>query len=349
MKHGSLDFEELERLGLHPTSVMDFSANLNPYGPHEAVRAAVARTALDRYPDRQCIDLARALEAFLDVSRNQMLCGNGSSELIWLTALAFVRAGDRVLVVGPTYSEYARAAKLMGARVTIYRAREDADFIADSGAIGTYCKRHCPRVVFVCNPNNPTGSALKPEVIGDWAKKCPRTLFVVDEAYLAFAAGLGSVLDCAMDNMLVLRSMTKDYCLAGLRLGYAVGATRLIAALRRAQPPWSVNALAQAAGVAALRHVGHQQRSLQLLAMAKQDLVIQLTRLGLRPVRSAVHFFLLPCPKSFADGAAFREALLSRSVVVRECASFGLPDHVRIGTRNPEDNQRLLAAIREVT
>jgi histidinol-phosphate/aromatic aminotransferase/cobyric acid decarboxylase-like protein len=148
--------------------------------------------------------------------------------------------------------------------------------------------------------------------------------------------------------------MTKDFGLAGLRLGYAIGAPRLIAALRAAQPPWSVNALAQAAGVAVLRHMDHRQCSLDRLTAAKQKLVEELTVLGLAPVPSAVHFFLvrpslaLRAQKEAAAGAAFRHALLERGVVVRDCASFGLPGHVRIATRKPEENERLLAAIREV-
>jgi len=341
--HGALDFAELRRLGLDPDGILDFSANINPYGPDEAVREAVAGVPLDRYPDRQCLALGSALQEFLGVSGDCILPANGVSELIWLTALAFVRPGDRVLVLGPTYCEYARAAKLMGARITIWAAREEADFVLEPAAVGGHLKALRPRLAFVCNPNNPTGAVLGPDVIGDWAREHPRTLFVVDEAYLPFAAGLDSALDCSTDNVLVLRSMTKDFALAGLRLGYAVGAERLITALRRAQPPWSVNALAQAAGVAALRNPAHRQLSLERLALAKQELVHGLTGLGLAPVPSAMHFFLVPC-----DGAAFRQALLERGMLVRDCASFGLPAYVRIATRRPEENERLLAAVREV-
>src|SRR5438552_1850282 len=103
--HGSLDFEELERLGIDPEDVLDFSANVNPYGPAEAVRAAVAQAPLDRYPDRDCLALRRALEEFLDVSPDCILAGNGTSELILLTALAFIKPGDSVVVFGPTYCE----------------------------------------------------------------------------------------------------------------------------------------------------------------------------------------------------------------------------------------------------
>jgi L-threonine-O-3-phosphate decarboxylase len=343
--HGSLDFGELQSLGLRPDDVLDFSANVNPYGPPDAVREALAGVPLDRYPDRDCLALRAALAEALGVPPDRVLPGNGAAELIWLAALAFVRPGDRALVLEPTFGEYARAARLLGARVTTCRARERTAFVPSAPEVGRHLEALRPRVVFLCNPNNPTGAVLAPEVVAAWALAHPRALFVVDEAYLPFAPGLGSALDGAAENVLVLRSLTKDCGLAGLRLGYAVGPQRLIDALRRAQPPWSVNALAQAAGVAALRDPGHRQSSLERLARAKQELVAGLARLGLTPLASTTHFFLL----RVGDGASFRLALLRRGILVRDCASFGLPAHVRIAARRPEENERLLAAVGEVT
>jgi L-threonine-O-3-phosphate decarboxylase len=341
--HGALDYAELERLGLNPDDVLDFSANTNPYGPADAVREAVATVSLDRYPDRDCLALCRALEEFLGVPRDNILPGNGASELIWLAALAFLQAGNRVLVLGPTYSEYSRAAKLMGARVTVIEAPKDVGFVLDQTELVNQLKTLRPRLAFVCNPNNPTGTVIAAETIAAWAHEFSQTIFVIDEAYLSFVANGDSVINCSARNILVLRSMTKDCCLAGLRLGYAVGVSSLIEMLRQAQPPWSVSAVAQAAGVAALRHPAHVEDSLKRLASAKHELIEGLTQMGLVPVPSAAHFFLLP-----RSGAVLRQALLLRGILVRDCASFGLPDFVRIATRSPEENARLLAALREV-
>jgi L-threonine-O-3-phosphate decarboxylase len=341
--HGALDYAELERLGLDPDNVLDFSANINPYGPADAVREAVSDVPLDRYPDRHCLALRRALEDFLGVPRDNILSGNGASELIWLVALAFLQAGDRVLVLGPTYCEYARAARLMGARVTVIEARKEDGFVLNQTAVVNQLKTLRPRLAFVCNPNNPTGTVIAAETIADWARRFRQTIFVVDEAYLPFVANGDSVITCSAWNILVLRSMTKDCCLAGLRLGYAAGAARLIEKLRQAQPPWSVSAVAQAAGVAALRHPAHLEDSLKRLASAKHELFEGLTQLGLVPVPSTTHFFLVPC-----GGSALRQVLLLRGILVRDCASFGVPNFVRIATRRPEDNSRLLAALREV-
>jgi L-threonine-O-3-phosphate decarboxylase len=342
--HGSLDVGELQALGLRPEDVLDFSANLNPYGPSAAICEAAAKAPLDRYPDRECLELRAALAESLGVSPGRILPGNGVSELIWLAALAFIRPGSRVLVLGPTFCEYTRAAGLLGGSVAAWRAREETGFVVDTAEIANCLESLRPQLVFVCNPNNPTGAVLPPEALAAWARRHPRTLFVVDEAYLPFAAGLGNALAFAGENVLVLRSMTKDFGLAGLRLGYAVGDERTIGSLRQVQPPWSVNAPAQAAGTAALRDPAGRQRSLEQLAQAKVELEAELAGLGLAPVPSATHFFLVRA----GDGAAFRQALLRHGVLVRDCASFGLPAHVRIAARRPEENERLLAAIREV-
>jgi len=340
-QHGALDYAELARLGLDPDAVLDFSVNSNPYGPSAAVKRALAYIPLDRYPDREALALRCALADRLGLSPTQVVVGNGTAELLWLVALAFVRAGDRVLVVGPTFGEYHRVACLMGARVGVWAARPEQGFSVEPQEVARLLQQSAPRLAFVCHPNNPTGRTLPTEVIPAWANAQPQTLFVVDEAYLAFAPGLCSALDAGADNVLVLRSMTKDYALAGLRLGYAVGHPSVIAALGQVRPAWNVNAMAQAAGVAALSDEAHVQESLAALGRAKDELVTALGSLGLAPLPSAVHFFLMHA----GDGRAFRQALLEKGILVRDCASFGLPTYVRIATRRPEENAKLLAAI----
>jgi threonine-phosphate decarboxylase len=144
--------------------------------------------------------------------------------------------------------------------------------------------------------------------------------------------------------MLVLRSMTKAYALAGLRLGYAVGSADVLEALRRARPPWSVNALAQAAGIAALQDTAHLTHCLACIAQAKDDLVAGLRALELMLIPSTTHFFLV----WVGNGAACRQALLQCGILVRDCASFGLPEYIRVATRRPEENARLLTALEEL-
>jgi histidinol-phosphate aminotransferase len=340
--HGALDFEELDRLGLAPEAVLDFSVNGNPYGPSPRVGEAIARVPYDRYPDREALALRRVLATHLAVTPDQLLIGNGSTELVWLVALAFVRAGDSVVLVGPTFGEYTRAAVLMGAHLCHYTAPPEAFRVVTSDVTRLLGQAQ-PRLVFLCNPNNPTGTYIAPDTIAHWAAAWPGTLFIVDEAYLTFAAEAPSVLPVMRHNMLVLGSMTKAYALAGLRLGYAVGAPDLLDALRRARPPWSVNALAQAAGIAAVQDTAHLTACLTHIAQAKPDLIAGLHALGLAPVPSTTHFFLV----RVGHAAACRQALLGRGILVRDCASFGLPAYIRVATRRPADNARLLAALAE--
>jgi histidinol-phosphate aminotransferase len=345
IEHGGPDLEELSRLVLDRAQILDFSVCTNPFGPSPHVAQSLAQVRLDEYPDREARGLRDALAEIHSVDTRHILAGNGVSELIWLTAMAFVRPEDRVLVIGPTYGEYARSALLQGGVVSTWTAREETHFAIVPREIETELDHCRPRLVFLCNPNNPTGTAIPPRVISTWTKLHPRTLFVVDEAYQSFAPGLPSLIPDRAGNLLILRSMTKDYALAGLRLGYAVGAEDVIAALRQVQPPWSVSAMAQAAGVAALGDEHHLAQSLEDLARAKRDLVKSLTELGLAVWPSAAHFFLA----RVGDGAAFRQTLLQRGMLVRDAASFGLPAFVRLGTRRAEENARLLSALREVS
>lgn len=342
--HGAPDPAELRRLGLHPAEVLDFSSNINAYGPSPAVREALARTPLDRYPEHEALALRAALAEHLGISPQCVLAANGSSELIWLAALAFLRPLDHVLVLGPTFAEYERMAALLGALVKTLLAKEESGFALSPSQIHAAIDSWQPRLVFLCNPNNPTGSVLGNLCIAFCAIKYTDTLFIVDESYSSFVPGLGCAA-ATQDNVLVLRSMTKDYALAGLRLGYAVGVEELVAALARVRPPWSVNALAQAAGLAALRDQEHLHRSLELLAAAKSELMAALVVRGMQVLPSAAPFFLV----RVGDGTALRRALLHKGILVRDCASFGLPEHIRICTRRPEENARIVAALSEVT
>lgn len=341
--HGGLRTAELERQGTGAGQVIDFSASINPFGPSPAVHVALASAAIASYPDPDVLALRRALSALLQRPLSQIIVGNGSAELLWLIALAFVRPHDRVLVLGPTFGEYARAAALMGAEVRTWRARPEQDFALHPAEIARLLARIAPRLLFLCHPNNPTGTPFPLPVLKTWTAAHPGTLFVVDEAYLSFTTGADSALSLQAPNLLVIRSLTKDQALAGLRLGYAFGAGSIITALRQVQPPWSVNTLAQVAGVAALRDSNHLRQSLAALTQAKQDFVRALQAMGWQPVPSSTHFFLLPV----SNATEFRAALFPRGLIVRDCSSFGLPRHVRIATRRPEENAILLDALAE--
>ncbi len=344
--HGAFNYAELERLNLNPDEVLDFSVNSNPYGPSPSVLPALATVPVDRYPDREAIALRRALAAQLNIGFENIVIGNGTAELFWLLAFVTLSPGNRVLIVGPTFGEYSRVSAIMGAEI-IEKSARPGDFAVNAGQIALALRETAPKLAFVCNPNNPTGQALPVEQLAGWAGQQPDTLFVVDESYLGFAPAMPSALTVQAANILVIRSMTKDYALAGLRLGYAAGVNRpLVEAIASVRPAWNVNGLAQAAGLAAMRDEAYMQNCLSKLYCAKSQLVAGLTKLGFNPLPSATHYFLLSVP----EGAArFRMKLLAHNIMVRDCTSFGLPDTVRIATRREEDNERLLAAVMRET
>jgi histidinol-phosphate aminotransferase len=351
--HGGPDYAELAALGLSPDEVMDFSANANPYGPSPRVRVALAGVSLDRYPDAQAIALRQRLAQIHGLTPEHIIVGNGTAELIWLLALAYLQRGDPLVIIGPTFGEYRAAAGLMGAGIAEYRAPATADFQPDVAAIKALIERQQPRLTFLCNPNNPTGVYLAREAVEALAAACGEGLLVVDEAYRAFVAepwpsepliarGLG--LSPAAGNVVLLRSMTKDHALAGLRLGYALASPEVIAALKKVQPSWSVNAAAQVAGLAALSDKDHLRETLPKIAEAKAYLLEELTRLGLRVVPSAANFLLV----EVGDGRDLRRRLLSHGLMVRDCSSFSLPEYVRIAVRRLEECRRLIKTLRQL-
>jgi len=350
--HGAPDFQELETLGYAPDDVIDFSVNGNPYGPPPGVRQSLHDVPLHRYPDQESLAFRRAVSARLSVPLDRILVGNGTAELIWLIALTFVRPGDRALVLAPTFGEYARAATLMGGGVKAWRARHEDDFAIPPARIDQLLCEVRPRLLFLCNPNNPTGTTILDDVIAAWADAHPHTLFVIDEAYHAFAdrghahraRGLHSTAGLGAHNVLTLRSMTKDYALAGLRLGYLVAREEVTAAIASVRPPWNVNAMAQAAGIAALQQTDYVSECISTLHEHKSKLVTEIAALGLNPVPSNTHFFLV----RVGDAAAYRRALLAHRIQVRDCASFGLPAYIRVATLQPTENAQLIEALRGI-
>ncbi len=338
--HGAARVDELRAYGLQPANIVDFSVNINPFGPSPQVRQAIANAPLAAYPDRDALPLREALAAHHALSPSQVLPAHGTAELITLVGMAFIRPGDRALVVSPTFGEYARVTALFGGHVTTIHARAAQHFAFPTEAITQALHDACPRLVWLCNPNNPTGQTLTRANLAAWAEQCPESLFVIDEAYINFAPQTASAIGLA-PNVLVLRSMTKDYALAGLRLGYAVGEEALITALQRVQPPWSVSAPAQQAGLAALADQAHLARTLAATRAAQQAFTTALKQKGWQVMPSATHFFLL----FVGQATTFREQLLQAGIMVRDGTSFGLPEYVRLGTRRPTENAQLLEAL----
>jgi histidinol-phosphate aminotransferase len=340
--HGGPDYAELARLGLPVDQLVDFSVNVNPLGTSPRAIRALGAVEPSRYPDPEALRLRSALAAHLDVRLDDIAVGNGSVELIWLLAQVYLAAGDQAVVVGPTFGEYAAATGRQGADVLELRASEADLFRPRVADIARQIEDAGPRVVFHCNPNNPTGRALNHDDLSVLLRASRDALVVVDEAYLDFADGVDSALSLRPNPRLVLlRSLTKAYGLAGARLGYMVADRRVVDAVTRARPPWTVNAFAQAAGLAALGDEEHVAKGRLLARRARAMVVDRLGRLGLRCVPSQTGFWMV----EVGDAAELRSQLLQRGILVRDCSSFGLPRYIRLAARPMPDCERLLSAV----
>jgi len=341
-----VDAAELRALGIDPAVVVDFSASINPLGPPPRVREAVERVDFAQYPDRHCQALRDALSARLEVEPDEVLVGNGSTELVHLLARAYLGKGKRAFLFTPTFGEYEAACDVVGAPFSVSIASEAAGFQWDMEKALEAIHAQRPRLVFLCNPSNPTGVYLSRAAVERVATAVQETgLLVLDEAYLSFTDGAWdsrSLLD--LRNVVLLRSMTKDYALAGLRLGYLVAQPDVVSRVRQLQPSWSVNAMAQAAGLAALGSEEYLEEARQVISQSKRYLLREISSLGLEVAPPSANFLLV----KVGDAAALRLKLMKLGFCVRDCASFGLQDYIRVGVRKLGECRRLVAALKEV-
>jgi threonine-phosphate decarboxylase len=346
--HGAVDPAALRAEGVDPGTVVDFSSNQSPLGAAPGVAAAVGEAVIDAYPDPRATALCAALAERHGLARDQVVCGNGSTELIRLIAQLSLAPGDCAVALAPVFGECEVATALTGAevvRVPLAHVGHGLGFACLDELLRDALVEAGARLCWLCSPNNPTGSSLPAGVVRALVAEHPDVLFVLDEAYcdlLPAAQWSASLLEAG--NLVVLHSMTKYWGLAGARLGYALTCRAEAAALRAAAPPWTVNAFAQAAGVAALADLEHHERSIALLAGERDRLVAGLRALGWVTEPTTAGFFLIHA----GDAAALRAALLARGLLVRDCASFGLPAHVRVSPRAPHQNDLLLEAFAEL-
>lgn len=355
--HGTLDYDELRALGLRPEELTLFSSNINPFGPPPAtvaaLRAAATAEMIARYPDRLSYELRVELAATHNLPIDSILVGNGSADLLWLLGLHHLQ-NRRIAILGPTFGEYENIANIMQAEIIEIAhpswqksANGYAPGLHPIEAIATEIHQAAADVIFVCNPNNPTGQYLTPSELDALYTAAPHALWIIDEAYAEFMQPPATTASWIhRGNWLVLRSMTKDFALGGLRLGYLLGAPNLIQTLQTLQSPWNVNTFAQLAGLVSLRE-GKEWREQTITRLHHETVLLQaqLQQIGYQPMPTHTNYFLLPV----ADAAVLRQSLLEHRIVVRDCTSFGLPNYIRIATQRPDTNSRLLQILGELT
>ena len=327
---------------------LDFSANTNPYGtPQEVLDAmGAALCQVDHYPDPYCRKLVDAISAFEDVPKDWILCGNGAAELIYSYCQAL--RPRKALELAPTFSEYALALERVGCQVERYSLLRENHFTLDEGFLAMLEKSR-PDVVFLCNPNNPTGQVLGLSMLERILSICDRWgihLFV-DECFLDLTED-GISLKGHLEthpNLFILKAFTKSYGMAGVRLGYGLCAEReLMAEMARTVQPWNVSTLAQAAGVAALKQRAFLEKTRALIRLERQWLKANLEDLGFWVCPSRANSLL------FYGRADLHRLLKNRGIAIRSCGNYhGLgPGWYRIAVRQHGENEELIHEIRTV-
>lgn len=335
--------------GVSPRDLLDFSANINPLGPPEWLRAVVSAnlSEVEHYPDPDCCRFVEAICSRYGVAPERVVVGNGSAEII--AALPRVLKAARAVIPVPTYVDYAVAAGEAGLAVQTVVLDEAKDFALDVEVVAASLGGN--EVVFVGRPNNPTGALCPPGDLNALTSQHPRSWFVVDEAFAEFVTDSTSLLAADLPNLVVLRSLTKLYAIPGLRLGFAVASPDVASALRRAMAPWSVNALAQAVGVAALADEQYVNATRIFVRDERRRLARGLRALPrLRVFPGSANYLLVKTGEGQMDAAALAARLLQRGIAIRVCADFeGLDGkYFRIAVRTREENDRLLKEMKAV-
>jgi histidinol-phosphate aminotransferase len=343
---GGKPIEETAReYGLDPAKIVKLASNENPLGMPQSAKEAIARAAEDlgRYPDDNAFDLKAALSTKLTVPPGWITLGSGSSDILMMAAMAFAGAGATVVYSQYGFVVYSLAAQKIGAKSKVVPAATGLghDLDAMFAAIDANT-----RLVYVANPGNPTGTFIHAPQIEAFLSKVPGNVVVVlDEAYGEYLEP--SIRPDAIawvkrfPNLIVSRSFSKAFGLAGLRVGYGVAQPALTDMLNRVRNAFNVNSMAQAAAVAALNDTAFLQKGYELNKAGYMQLTAAFERLGLRYIPSFGNFVLV----HIGDAARVNEALLKRGVIVRPVANYGLPEYLRVSIGLPDENATFIAAL----
>lgn len=342
--------EVAREFGLDESKIIKLASNENPLGMPESAKRAIVQAMEDigRYPDSNGFELKAAITAKYGVPQDWITLGNGSNDILEIAAHAFVQPTQSVVFAQYSFAVYPLATQAVGGRAIVVPAKNYGhDLLAMSKAIASDTK-----LVFVANPNNPTGTFVRAEEIEAFLQSVPQNVVVVlDEAYNEFLAPELQYDSIAWvrkyPNLLVSRTLSKAYGLAGLRVGFGIAQPAVTDLLNRIRQPFNVNSLAQAAAVAALNDTAFLKESARVNAEGYRQLTEAFAAMDLEYVPSFGNFVLVKVGNDDAAGARVNLALLKQGIIVRPVGNYGLPKWLRISIGLPEENAAFIEALKK--
>lgn len=338
--------EELEReLGI--TGSIKLASNENPIGPSPMAVKAIMNNLnrLNRYPDGSSYYLKEKLSKVFNLPMERILIGNGSNELIELAIRTFLTPGEEVIQAFPTFLVYEKVVNGAGGELVSVELK---DFRIDLDAIKRAVTPKT-KLIFINNPNNPTGTGLSKEELEDFIKSVPKDIVIVlDEAYIEFSSdrvAKGTDFLDKHNRLIILRTFSKLYGLAGLRIGYGFSSPEIVDYINRVRQPFNSNLLAQAAAVAALDDTEFVNKTLTLVNEGLKYLYKRLDEMGLSYIPTETNFFLIKVPSGAKN---IYQLMLREGVIIRSMESYGLKDHIRVNVGLPEENERFINTLKKV-
>lgn len=338
----------IRELGL--TSVIKLASNENPLGPSpkaiDAIQNALIQLYL--YPDDNAYDLRNAIAKHHNVSEDQIVLGNGGAELIKMMAMTFLNPGDEVLLGTPSFGIYREDIKQMG--VPFHEVLLDRDFNYDLEAFCAAMNTKT-KLVIICSPNNPTGTIVTRDKFEKFLSIVPKTvLIVIDEAYFDFVDSIdypnGLSYICQYPNLFVLRTFSKNYGLAGIRVGYGIANSEIVFYMNKVRVLFNVNSLAQVAAIAALQDKEHLEASKMLVLKEKEFLYREFSLIELKYIPTYANFIAVEVPRKFnGDDKALCSALLRHGIIVRPGSDQKMPGYLRITIGTRQMNEKLLEVL----
>ncbi|MGH8807893.1 MAG: histidinol-phosphate transaminase [Noviherbaspirillum sp.] len=343
--------EVAREFGLDEANIVKLASNENPLGMPDSAKQAMldAVAGIGRYPDANGFDLKKTITAKYGVPQDWITLGNGSNDILELAAHAFVQPGQSVIHAQYSFAVYALATQAVGGRAIVVAAKDYGhDLVAMAKAVTADTK-----LIFIANPNNPTGTFLPAAEIVAFLKSVPRDVVIVlDEAYNEYLAPElqyeSIVWVREFPNLLVSRTLSKAYGLAGLRVGFGIAQPAITDLLNRIRQPFNVNSLAQAAAVAALNDAAFLQQSAKVNAEGYRQLTQAFEAMSLEYVRSYGNFVLVRVGTDDDAGARVNLELLKQGVIVRPVGNYGLPQWLRVSIGLREENEAFISALKKV-